>query len=65
MAYNPKEFLNCLEISKGILNGRYDKITSKASHFYNPKKMKEPYWAKHMVKLGRIENSIHLFYRER
>ncbi len=66
MAYNPKEFLECLDLSKEILKGKYDKIVIKASHFYNPHLLKKkPSWTKEMIEIGKIGNSIHLFYLER
>lgn len=64
MAYNPKEFLTCLELSEELLKGKYDKIVTKASHFYNPSKIKAPSWTQQMKEIGRIGGSIHLFYLE-
>jgi spore germination cell wall hydrolase CwlJ-like protein len=62
--YNKEEFLNCLEISKAVLKKTYSDPTKGATHYYNPKKVTKPYWTKKLVKIGRIQNSYHIFYKE-
>jgi len=62
--YNSKEFLGCLELAEEILAGEYKDPTEGATHYYNPKLVKEPEWTKKAEKIGKIENSRHVFYKE-
>ena len=62
--YNKKEFLSCLKLSGEILSGKYKDPTNGATHYYNPRTIKEPFWAKKTKKIGKIKNSKHLFYKE-
>jgi len=65
MRYNPKDFLDCLNISKAILKKTYSDPSKGATHYYNPSKVKEPSWTRHMIKIGRIQNGPHVYYKER
>ena len=64
LEYNKSEFLKCLKISRGILNGEYKDPTKGATFFYNPELIKKPYWTKNLIRVGKIKNSHHVFYRE-
>ncbi|NMB66549.1 cell wall hydrolase [Candidatus Woesearchaeota archaeon] len=68
-SYNKEEFLESLKIAEGIINGIYKDPTNGATHFYNPRLIKNPpKWAnsKSFKYIGKIEkNWYHLFYKER
>jgi len=63
LKHNAQEFLLSLKLSKEILEGKYKDPTKGATHYYNPKRVGEPYWTKKFTKIGKIENSHHIFYR--
>lgn len=60
-AYEPKEWIKCLKISRDILEGKYDKYNFGPTH-YHVKGIK-PRWAKRMEKLDST-GFKHQFYRE-
>ena len=66
--YNKEEFLSDLELSKEILAGKYLDPTSGATHYANPDhpdlKGNLPSWANKMKRIGRIQGSHHIFYKE-
>ncbi len=69
MTYNLNEFEICLELAKEILAGKYSDPTKGATHYLNPnhpdlKGKPLPSWTNSMEKIGRIENSYHVFYKE-
>ncbi len=63
MAYDSKEFIECLNLARDILSGKYSDPTGGATHYFNPKIVKTPSWAKNLKKIGRIKNSYHIFYK--
>jgi len=63
LRYDKPEFLNCLKLSEEILNGRYKDPTNGATFYYNPNLVQTPSWAKDLVRIGRIGNSHHIFYK--
>ncbi len=69
LAYNPKEFLESLEVAEGIITNKYADPTNGATHFYNPRLMKNPpKWAnsKKFEYIGKKEKYwYHLFYKEK
>jgi len=68
LTYNSKEFLKCLNLSEEILSNKYKDPTNGATHYYNPNHPtmeKEPEWSKNIEKIGSINNSIHVFFKER
>lgn len=65
LAYNPKEFYECLYLSERILAGGYKDPTKGATFYYNPGKIKTPRWVKGLERVGRIGKSYHVFYREK
>lgn len=69
LAYNKKEFLDCLQIAKEILAGKYQDPTNGATYYLNPNHpdlagKTLPTWTKNMIKIGRIQNSYHIFFKE-
>jgi len=64
LRYNAQEFLSCLKLSREILGNKYSDPTNGATHYYNPKLVKTPYWAKKLIKIGKIKDSHHIFYKE-
>ena len=64
MRYARKEFLECLDVAKGVIDGTYEDKTQGADHFYNPKLCK-PKWASKMNKIGYINGSKHIFLKAR
>jgi spore germination cell wall hydrolase CwlJ-like protein len=65
LKYSPKEFLECLTLSKKLLNGDYKDPTEGATHFFNPYLIKTPYWANHMDEIKEISKGLHKYYKER
>ena len=65
LRYNKKEFLNCLKLSEEILAGKYKDPTKGATFYFNPKLVKEPPWTKDLIKVGKIKDSHHIFYKEK
>lgn len=63
LKYDADEFMDSLVLSKEILQGKYKDPAKGATHYFNPKKVKTPSWAKSMKKIGKIQNSCHIFYR--
>lgn len=50
-----------LEFAYGVLNNKYKKYVGNADHYYNPDKVEEePYWAKNMIKIGKIGHHLYL-----
>lgn len=64
LRYNAKEFLQCVDIAEKFVKGKYNNISKGATHYYNPRGISTPYWARHMKEIGKIGDSIHLFYKE-
>jgi UDP-N-acetylenolpyruvoylglucosamine reductase len=64
LRYDKTEFLNCLKISAEILDGKYKDPTKGATFYYNPNLVKKPKWTRGLIKVGRIKNSHHIFYKE-
>ncbi len=65
LKYNPKEFLECLTLSRDLLKGKYKDPTEGATHFFNPYLIKTPYWANHMDEIKKINTGPHRYYKER
>lgn len=66
MSYNPKEFLENISLAREILAGKYSDPTEGATFYYNPSIIKKaPAWTKRAEEIGRIDNSFHVFYREK
>lgn len=68
LKYEPEEFYQSLEISKKILAGKYKDPTRGATHYYNPRLVKKPFWANKLFSLGRIplgnkKFTHHVFYK--
>ena len=68
ISYNADGFFDALRISKGILNGDYGDPTEGSTHFINPdhpsfKYRDLPRWTSELHKIGRIDGSIHVFYK--
>lgn len=57
--YGKTEFLNCLEVSKELLQMKYKSLG--ATHYYNPKLVKKPEWANKMIFVGKV--GPHLLYK--
>jgi spore germination cell wall hydrolase CwlJ-like protein len=69
LAYDSKEFLRCLKLSKEILAGKSIDFTGGATHYLNPnhpdlKGKPLPEWANRLEKIGRIQNSYHVFFKD-
>ena len=69
MAYNSQEFQNCLQLAKEILAGKYPDPTNGATHYLNPTHSSLigkplPEWTNTLELIGKIQNSIHTFYKE-
>jgi spore germination cell wall hydrolase CwlJ-like protein len=73
LRYDAKEFRECLNLSREILEGKYEEPI-KATHYYNPNLVKRPNSWKDLKKIGRIKVgqtkngkpiwSKHIFYEE-
>lgn len=51
-----------LSLATALLDGEYGELSiGNADHFYNPDKVREPYWVKSMHYVGQFGN--HKFYR--
>jgi spore germination cell wall hydrolase CwlJ-like protein len=57
--YGKTEFLNCLEVSKELLQMKYKSLG--ATHYYNPDIVKKPEWANKMKFVGKV--GPHLMYK--
>ncbi|OIO81347.1 hypothetical protein AUJ84_01390 [Candidatus Pacearchaeota archaeon CG1_02_32_132] len=70
LKYDKAEFLECLEIAKGIIAGKYSDPSHGATNYFNPEDANPP-WAEsnRMTKIGRIDTekglSEHVFYKEK
>jgi N-acetylmuramoyl-L-alanine amidase len=71
LRYDKTEFLECLTLAEDILQGEYKDPTNGATHYYDPKGVKEiPYWAKSLKKIGRLQIdknkwTHHIFFKGR
>ncbi len=61
--YDIRSFEECLEAARGILSQTYHDQTQGATHYFNPR-LANPSWASRMIRIGSINNSEHVFYRE-
>lgn len=61
LAYEPKAFLHCLNLSKKILAGEFSDPTRGATSYHEQTIL--PYWAPKMKKVGQIDK--HIFYKEK
>ena len=59
LKYGKAEFLNCLEVSKELLQMKYK--TLGATHYYNPDIVEKPEWAEWMTLIGKV--GPHLMYK--
>ena len=69
--YSPREWGKCLKISQDVLGGKLADPTGGATHYHTGE---NPYWAKphsrtkkggpKMERIGRVNGSKHIFYRE-
>lgn len=57
--YGKTEFLNCLKVSKELLEMNYKSLG--ATHYYNPDLVKKPEWANKMKFVGKV--GPHLMYK--
>lgn len=62
MKYAPKEFLECLEVAKGVIDETLPDYTKCANHYYNPD-LCSPKWASKMKVIGHINGSTHTFLK--
>jgi len=58
--YSPKEWGGCLDVAKGVLNGRFLDPTQGATNYFTGK---VPKWAKKMKSTGRVNGGPHTFYK--
>ncbi len=61
--YDEQAFEECLDVARGIISGNYEDPTQGATHYFNPRAA-NPSWANRLTRIGRINNSRHVFYRE-
>ena len=59
--YNPEAWKKSLNISRVVLNGKYDKVNFGQTHYH--RKGTEPKWAKHMREKLDSTGYVHQFYR--
>jgi hypothetical protein len=59
LRYSKAEFLNCLEVSKELLQMKYKSLG--ATHYYNPDIVEKPEWAEWMTFVGKV--GPHLMYK--
>ncbi len=60
---NFRQFFECLQIAREVLERKYPDPTGGATNYYNPKIVKKPSWAYKMKRLKGDKKDLHIFFK--